>query len=556
MIKTWIKNNLILNNKIVSKRCKKEWFLKNNFTDKYEEIIKLTDFLPTDAKLLQRLWHIINNNFESYKCNNINCSKTPNFSTFSKGYLRTCSKICAQYDSQTINKIKDTNIKKYGVEYGLSNVDIIKKIKSTCLKNHGVDNPTKSKDILNKIKITNNKKYGVDWILRDQTKKEISIYKKYGVRNIQQSDEARKRTTYTRRSKFYDSLLTSDRLKNKVIPLFSKEEYIHGGYYNSFKFKCRACNTEFFDCLEDGDIPRCTNCYKNSSIFEEEVYQFIKSLLTEDILRNTKSVINPLEIDIFIPTLNLAFECNGLYWHGELNGGKDKKYHLNKTTMCETKNIRLIHIFEDEWLFKKDIVKSRIKHLLNKTHNKIYARNCEVKLIDSHTANSFLSDNHIQGKDKSSLQIGMFFNNELVSVMTFGKLRVALGNKNKQDEWELYRFCNKIDISIVGSASKLLNFFIKTYFPKKIITYSDKRWNSGTVYTKLNFVKVSDGSPTYWYFGRGNSYKRHHRFGFAKHTLSSKLSSFNPNLSEWENMKLNGYDRIWDCGHSKYQILL
>ena len=553
MIKNWIENNLISNKKLVSKRCKKEWFIKNKHIDVYNEILLETNFL-NDSTFPQKIWHIVNEKFTLYKCNNPNCNNVPNFLAYTSGYSRTCSNVCAQFDPQTISKIKQTNYKKYGVEYGLSNKDIIEKRKVTCIKNYGVDNPTKSQIILDKIASSNKKKYGVEWILQDQSKKELAVIKKYGVKNIQQSLEIRLKTSVTRRSLFYDSLFSTDRLKSKVVPLFSKDEYVIDGYYSNFKFKCLTCNTEFFDCLEDGDVPRCTKCYKHSSIFEEEVFNFIQSLVTVDIKRNDKTVLNTLELDIYISDKKIAFECNGLYWHGEINGGKNKKYHLNKTLECESKGIRLIHIFEDEWLFKKDIVKSRIKNLLNKNENKIFARKCTIKVINPSESNCFLENNHIQGKDNSSVKLGLLLNNELVSVMTFGKLRTALGNKNKIDTWEMYRFCNKSNTTVIGAASKLLKYFIKTYYPKKIITYSDKRWNSGNLYTTLNFIKISNGVPNYWYYGKGNSYKRHHRFSFAKHTLSKKIKTFDINLTEWENMKNNGYDRIWDCGSDKFEF--
>lgn len=553
MIKNWIENNLVSNKKLVSKRCKKEWFIKNKHIDVYNEILLETNFL-NDSTFPQKIWHIVNEKFSLYKCNNPNCNSVPNFLTYTSGYSRTCSNVCAQFDPQTISKIKQTNYKKYGVEYGLINKDIIEKRKVTCVKNYGVDNPTKSKIVLDKIASSNKEKYGVEWILQNQSKKELAMIKKYGVKNIQQSPEIKLKTSVTRRSLFYDSLFSTDRLKSKVVPLFSKDEYVIDGYYSNFKFKCLTCNTEFFDCLEDGDVPRCTKCYKHSSIFEEEVFNFIQNLVTVDIKRNDKTVLNTLELDIYISDKKIAFECNGLYWHGEINGGKNKKYHLNKTLECESKGIRLIHIFEDEWLFKKDIVKSRIKNLLNKNENKIFARKCTIKVINPSESNYFLENNHIQGKDNSSVKLGLLLNDELVSVMTFGKLRTALGNKNKIDIWEMYRFCNKTNTTVIGAASKLLKYFIKTYYPKKIITYSDKRWNSGNLYTTLNFIKISNGTPNYWYYGKGNSYKRHHRFSFAKHTLSKKIKTFDINLTEWENMKNNGYDRIWDCGSDKFEF--
>jgi hypothetical protein len=146
-----------------------------------------------------------------------------------------------------------------------------------------------------------------------------------------------------------------------------------------------------------------------------EVYEYIKSLLPSntDIKQNERDPIHPLEIDIYIPHLKLAFEYNGLYWHGELNGEKDKKYHLRKTDECESKGIHLIQIIEDEWFDKKDIIKTKIKHVLgcNNTE-KIYARKCNIKIIDNNTKNDFLEKYHIQGKDNSSIRLGAFYNDE------------------------------------------------------------------------------------------------------------------------------------------------
>lgn len=260
-MKLWIVNNLIVGGKLVSKRCNREWFVKNGFEDRYDSIIAATEFLMVPT-FPQRIWHILNGVFEVSKCQNPLCNNSPTFVTFTKGYLRTCSSRCAQLDDQTINKIKDTNRKKYGVDYGLSSKVIIEKRKSTCVKNYGVDNPTKSNVVLNKIKKTNREKYGINWILEDQQKKEAAVVEKYGVKNIQQSNEVKLKTTRTRRSLFYDSLFLSDRLNGKVSPMFSKEEYVAAGYYSSFLFRCSVCNTEFLDCLEDGDVPRCTSCYK------------------------------------------------------------------------------------------------------------------------------------------------------------------------------------------------------------------------------------------------------------------------------------------------------
>jgi len=135
--------------------------------------------------------------------------------------------------------------------------------------------------------------------------------------------------------------------------------------------------------------------------------------------------------------------------------------------------------------------------------------------------------------------------------MTFGILRIALGNKKKSNIWEMYRFCSNNGISITGGASKLFKYFIKNYSPESIISYADKRWSIGNLYIKMGFNKVSESFPNYFYVQ--NYYKRYHRFNFRKNVLVKKLKIFDPNLSEWENMKNNGWDRIWDCGTIKFE---
>ena len=212
--------------------------------------------------------------------------------------------------------------------------------------------------------------------------------------------------------------------------------------------------------------------------------------------------------------------------------------------------IRLIHIFEDECVYNKNIVKAKLKHIIGKSNEKsIYARNCVVKVIDD--CKLFLNENHIQGDCPSSIKLGAYYNNLLVAVMTFGKKRKSLGYINKdKNEYELIRFAT--NQRIVGIAGKLLKHFIKNYNPYKIITYADKRYSVGNLYEVLGFIKIKDTKPNYWYFECGNDI-RWHRYGFAKHTLSKKLKSYDMSLSEWDNMKNNGYDRIWDCGHVKYE---
>jgi hypothetical protein len=133
--------------------------------------------------------------------------------------------------------------------------------------------------------------------------------------------------------------------------------------------------------------------------------------------------------------------------------------------------------------------------------------------------------------------------------MTFNPYRIALGNTPKKNCYELTRLCSIFNFSIIGGASKLLKYFETNYKPSEILSYADKRWSEGNVYKLLGFDFIGTTQPNYWYIIKN---QRKHRFAYRKSELSKLLKTFDNNLTEWENMQLNGYDRIWDCGHLKF----
>ena len=453
--------------------------------------------------------------------------------------------------------IKEINLNKYGTEYSSQSDEIKDKIKNTNLKKYGVENPSKLESVKDKVKHTFIKNYGVDNVFKHkETMQEVysENIKKYGSKIPVNGEMLKSSMLKKLKETLYKSIIERLIKKSECIPLFTLEEYISTEKKNEYKFKCKKCDDIFYNHIDGGHLPRCLKCnpyIAGFSLHEKEIFEYIKSLIGSNIIvENDRTILNGLELDIYIPHKNIAIEYDGLYWHGEKNGGKDRNYHLNKTKLCNEKNIRLIHIFENEWIHKKEIVKNKLKHILCENVEKgIYARNCEIREIGN--VSIFLNQNHIQGECPSSIKIGAFYKNELVSVMTFGKRRISLGKKSSiKDEYELLRFAT--NTKIVGIASKLLNYFIKTYNPVKITTYADKRYSIGNLYEKIKFMKKSDSSPNYWYFIDGGN-KIWHRFSFRKDQLYKKLPIFDQNLSEWENMKNNGYDRIWDCGNILYE---
>jgi very-short-patch-repair endonuclease len=296
----------------------------------------------------------------------------------------------------------------------------------------------------------------------------------------------------------------------------------------------------------------CPSCGVMKSKMEEFVENILK-LYNIDYVRNSKNTIKNKELDFYIPKYKLAIECNGNYWHSENNGGKDKKYHIEKTEKCEELGIKLIHIFEDEYMKTPKILKSKIKNNLKLTPYKIYARKCKVEEISTDDKNNFLNKYHIQGSDKSKYKFGLYFKNNLVGVMTFCNLRKCMGSVKNENTMELSRYATVFNFSIVGGAGKILKHFIKKYSYTNIISYADRRFSTGNVYTQLGFTKIRTTPPNYWYLEKETTFlKRRHRYNYAKHLLKNKLKIYDDDLSEWENMKNNGYDRIWDCGSIKY----
>ncbi len=302
----------------------------------------------------------------------------------------------------------------------------------------------------------------------------------------------------------------------------------------------------------------CPKCYPRNdgtSLAEKEIYKFICDLIGEDkVEHNCYSIIKnlttnrSLELDIHIPSRQIAIEYDGLYWHSEFRSEDPTNNHLQKTNLCKEKGIQLIHIFEDEWIFKKEIVKARIKQILRANQNieRIHARKCIIKEIEPKVKNEFLEEFHIQGKDASKVKLGAFFEDKLISIMTFGKGNISKGSKSKEGVWELNRFCSNSNYHIPGIAGKLLSYFKKNFEWKEIFSYADRRWSQGNLYYKLGFELEHITKPNYWYL---KGFERIHRFNLRKTKDDPK------DIPEWVLRQKEGYSRIWDCGNLKFKMI-
>jgi len=475
-------------------------------------------------------------------CNNEKYISLNNYNINTKnGILKyACSRKCAE------QKNKDTIEKKYGVSNISLSKEIQKKKEDTCKKNHGVVYPMMKEEIFLKGTKTKEKKYGDKNYNNIEKYKQTSL-KKYSVNHPMKSPQVVFNFKKKLKEKWLKKIISNEKyLKLNIVD--------YDGQY-IFKCDCNKNHTYKIDykllwqrlLLKTTLCTICNPIDKHISGIENKLLNFIKENYDGEIITSNRNIIKPHELDIYLPEINLAFEFNGLYWHNELY--KDKNYHLNKSEECEKQGIHLFHIYEDDWLYKNDIIKSMILNKLGKTKTIIYARKTVVKEItDNKLIKDFLDKNHLQGFVGSKIKLGLYHKNELVSLMTFGKKRLIMKSKSKsENEYELLRFCNKLNTNVVGGASKLFKYFMKNYNPNEITTYADRSHSYGQLYETLGFKFIHKTQPNYFYIV--NSHKEN-RFGFRKDVLVKQ--GYNKNMTEHEIMLSRKIYRIYDSGSLKY----
>ena len=423
-------------------------------------------------------------------------------------------------------------------------------------------NPKNIELRITKSKNACTERYGVDSLFKTKHFKESykNIFmEKYGVESPMLVPKFVEKLKTTVRDKHLITLIPKLN-ENNLELLDTYKTNKSGSTSQPYIFKCLKCDNIFSSTLlGSGKIPICRKCYpmnKNSKL-EQIIKDYLNSLNIIHIDGDRK-ILDGKEIDIYLPDYKIGIEINGNYYHSEISGEKTKNYHIDKTKLCYEKGITLIQFYEDEILLKEDIILSKLKNKLHLS-DKIFARKCEIKEISKKESTLFLTNNHLQGNSIDKVRFGLFYNDELVSVMTFGKKRKSLGNgKSDISEYELVRFCNKINLTIIGGFSKLLKNFIKKYNPSKIETFADIRWSgldqTKTVYYKNGFNFVKQTPPNYWYINTERYLHRSHRFSFRKDVLIKE--GYSKELTEWEIMQLKKYDRIWDCGSLKFEMIL
>jgi hypothetical protein len=445
---------------------------------------------------------------------------------------------------------KRTSQERYGTDHPLSSRIVRDKYKQTLVERYGADNPMKCNEIKERSCETSLFKYGVRHAFQSEEVKErikSTLRLRYGVDNVSHDPEIRQRIS--------DGVKLS--CENKLMARYPEIISCVG---SKLEVRCNqdcACggvfeiNRGLFRQRKAYKILTCpiANPIKNiGASLEESVSTYLDELKIAYI-KNDRKVLGGMELDFFMPELNIGIEVNGVYWHGEKF--RERQYHQQKTLAAQFAGVQLIHVWEDDWSYKEEIIKSMLAAKLGKCKISIGARKCEIREVTAKDATNFLSKNHLQGAVGSRVRLGLYYKDQLVSIATFGKTRKIMNQNEDDSTWELYRFANSLNIRVHGGFSKLLSYFITTYTPTEILTFASADHSDGSLYAMTGFDFVSMTAPGYSWVVDGI---RRHRSNFTKQKLIA--GGDDPTLSEFEIMSQKGCHRIWDSGNFKFKLVL
>lgn len=432
-------------------------------------------------------------------------------------------------------KLTKTNLELYGHKCSLQNEEVAKKATNTLLELYGVDNVFKLKSMQEYALSRMLELYGDTKALRVKQIVENMISK-----NIKKYD-----TKYPNQHHYSDigkQIINDPILYQNTLHSLSVPEF-------AMLMNCNI-NTIYKHCKKFGiELPpvlRSSNEVEISKILDDYGIRYISNY-NNNILKGKQT------LDFYLPDFNIAIEFNGLYWHSENFGKKNKHYHANKHNLCKDNDIKLFSIHSDDWESKKQQWINKILYSTQKLDlEKIYARKCNITEVSQKIANEFYDKHHFQGKTTSQMyNFALYHNDVIVMIMSFNKPR-----NNDPHTIELNRLCSHSTCMVVGGASKLLKYFIKNIPDniRKIISFSNNEYSNGGIYETLGFHNEYDIPPDYSYIISNN---RVHKQNYRKDKIKKRFEIDNDiinDYSEWELMQQLGYDRIWDCGKIKWQL--
>jgi len=540
----------LLNSKgfIEGQRLQEKWFHNKNLSMEYE-LLKTHNILDVKS-----IYMFLND--DNGLCI---CSEPKRFVNMKEGFKEYCEK-CSRILNNTMKSQGNTDIE-------------IELIPNYIQDKNGNYNSSKIKSLsqntINKIIERTNylpdkseigeRIYNIEHnifdlpICRECSKPHNNFYFKEGYaeycKGLCTSKNTKKAESTKQAEYFYNKYIEKFKSSEEyIIKIFSFEDYLNGNC--TIEFEHVKCSHKYTLDVKYQGHTKCPKCFPVRSKKQYEIYEWLNSYTSCKM--NDRQFLKPLELDILTPKFaieydSLAFHSYGISSQEKFNDiNENKNEHLNKTELCESKGIQLFRIFSNEWINSEDKWKSVILSQLNLT-KRIFARKCYIKEISSEDARLFFEDNHLQGYVNSSMRIGLFSDDILVSAMTFGKPRSK--KWNSEGTFELLRFASLLNHTIIGGASKILKYFEINFKPQRIISYANRRWSIGNLYYKMGFEFVENTTPNYFYFKGSDSSKLFSREQFQKHKLKDKLEIFDENLSETQNMFNNCYRKIYDCGN-------
>lgn len=394
-----------------------------------------------------------------------------------------------------------------------------------------------------------------------QKQRENSLKDKYGVENVYQLDKSKEKSKETKLNRYgSETYNNSKQQKQTMIDKYGvscgyrlpevQEKIVekYGGIGVGSK---EISNKQRKSMIEKYGVPyyyltkeaQEKNTFTISKINKE----IAKILADNNIQTEFEFTLDKYSYDIHILNTNILLEINPTYTHNSTIGAKfskfskaplAKNYHIEKTKLALDNQYRCMHIWD--W----DDIDKIINTLKPKT--KIYARKCTIREVSIEDTSEFLNKYHLQDNCKGqNIRLGLYYNDELVQLMTFGKPRY-----NKNYEYELLRLCTKFEYMILGGSEKLFNYFIETYSPKSIVSYCDNSKFTGDVYEKLNFKLKDYGNPSkHWFNG-----EKHITDNLLRQRGFDQLfkTNYGKGTSNEELMKDIGFVEIYDCGQSTY----
>ena len=523
-------------------------------------VLDSTNNIKCNIALKTRVFLVINNISELPKC--CICGKLieQDIYTLENGYMKKIP-----WDMKYLNELPcdnkecrhivedrrrcNTNLKKYGYKCVFESPSIQKQIDETNLKKYGTLKPGDTKEGRQKARETWMKKYGTDHPMKSEQCKEKSrqtCIHNFGTKTYAESDESKEKVKIKNYLRLKEHILNDSEIEFIDIDSLNKIKCIDEFWNTKIKVRCKKCGSIFMmrpnknNYYKIDTLSSCRKCHPisgNISKPEKELMTYIKNIYDLEIQENSKKIIKPYELDMFFPDINLAIEYDGMYWHSK----KSSEYHLEKTKRCDEEGIKLIHIFENDFIYRKEKILAMIDELFYNNMTNIDETKCTFNIINKDEARLFLNENHIDGFLLSNTYLGMFYNDELVSVGSFSK------SKLKKYEWEMTRFANKLHYNISFAMKSVTDKFHEIVNTNSIVTYVDRRWSNGSEYYLNGFNDFRIIKPRHWYFKR-NDMNLIPGYKVTSSTLTHFITNVDRAKSVHENMIDNNYLRIYDCG--------